>query len=133
LGLVAFGRIDRTIARRASAFGLRVIAYDPYVDPALADALGVELVSLERVFAEADIVSNVAPSTSETRGMIGERQFGAMKAGAIFTSTSRGTIVDEAALLWAIDSGRLLAAGLDVMSPEPPDPSNSLLQRPNVL
>jgi D-3-phosphoglycerate dehydrogenase len=133
LGLVAFGRIGRAIARRASAFGLRVIAYDPYVDPALAAALGVELVSLERVFAESDIVSNVAPSTSETRGMLGERQFGSLRTGAIFTSTSRGAVVDEAALLWAVDSGRLLAAGLDVLAQEPPDPSNPLLHRPNVL
>ena len=133
LGLVAFGRIGRAIARRASAFGLRVVAYDPYVDQSLANELGVELVSLDRVFAESDIVCNVAPSTAETRGMVSERQFGAMKHGAIFTSTSRGAVVDEGALLWAIDSGRILAAGLDVTSPEPPDPSNPLLHRPNVL
>jgi len=133
LGLVAFGRIGRAVARRASGFGLRVIAYDPYVDPALARDLGVELVGLDRVFAESDIVSNVAPSTVETQGMLGERQFGAMKPGAIFTNTSRGAVVDETDLLWAIDSGRIAAAGLDVFSPEPPDPSNPLLHRANVL
>jgi D-3-phosphoglycerate dehydrogenase len=133
LGLVALGRIGRAVARRAAAFGLRVIAYDPYVDPALAASVGAELVSLDRVFAESDIVSNVAPSTPETRGMLGEHQFGLLKHGAIFTSTSRGAVVDEGALLWAIDSGRLLAAGLDVTSPEPPDPANPLLARPNVL
>src|SRR2546423_8111811 len=78
-GLVALGRIGRAVARRATAFGMRVIAYDPYVDPALADALGVEVVGLDRVFAESDIVSCVAPLTAETRGMLGERQFGALK------------------------------------------------------
>jgi D-3-phosphoglycerate dehydrogenase len=133
LGLVALGRIGRAIARRAAAFGLRTIAYDPYVDPALAREVGTELVSLDRVFAESDIVSNVAPNTAETRGMLGEHQFGLLKSGAIFTSTSRGAVVDEAALLWAIDSGRLAAAGLDVFGQEPPDRSNPLLQRANVL
>jgi len=133
LGLVACGRIGRAIARRAAAFGMRVIAYDPYVDPALVEPLGVELVSLDRVFAESDIVSCVAPLTPETRGMLGERQFGAMKKDAIFTNTSRGAIVDEADLLWAIDSGRLAAAGLDVLAQEPPDMANPLLHRPNVL
>jgi D-3-phosphoglycerate dehydrogenase len=133
LGLVACGRIGRAVARRAAGFGLRTIAYDPYVDPALAASVGVELVSLDRVFAESDIISNVAPSTPETRGMLGEHQFGLVKAGAIFTNTSRGAVVDEQALLWAIDSGRLAAAGIDVTSPEPPDPGNPLLQRPNVL
>jgi len=133
LGLVALGRIGRAVARRASAFGMRPIAYDPYVDRALAASVGAELVSLDRVFAESDIVSCVAPLTSETRGMLGERQFGAMKPGAIFTNTSRGAIVDEADLLWAIDSGRLGAAGLDVLAQEPPDPANPLLHRPNVL
>lgn len=133
LGLVALGRIGRAVARRAAAFGMHVIAYDPYVDPALAAEVGVELVSLDRVFAESDIVSCVAPSTSETRGMIGERQFGLMKPGAIFTNTSRGAVVDEADLLWAIDSGRLASAGLDVLAQEPADPANPLLDRPNVL
>jgi D-3-phosphoglycerate dehydrogenase / 2-oxoglutarate reductase len=133
LGLVALGRIGRAVAGRAAAFGLRVIAYDPYVDRALADQLGAELVGLDRVFAESDIVSCVAPLTSETRGMLAERQFGAMKHGAIFTNTSRGAIVDEPELLWAIDSGRLGAAGLDVLASEPPDPANPLLHRPNVL
>ena len=133
LGLIALGRIGRAIARRAAAFGLRTIAYDPYVDPALAASVGTELVTLDRVFAESDIVSCVAPATAETRGMLGEHQFGLLRHGAIFTNTSRGSIVDEAALLWAIDSGRLLAAGIDVTNPEPPDPGNPLLQRPNVL
>lgn len=133
LGLVALGRIGRAVARRATSFGMRVIAYDPYVDPDLAAQVGVELVSLDRVFAESDVVSCVAPSTSETRGMLGERQFGLMKPGTIFTNTSRGAVVDEADLLWAIDSGRLAAAGLDVLVREPADPSNPLLDRPNVL
>src|SRR4029077_12974487 len=93
LGLVALGRIGRAVARRAAAFGMRVIAYDPYVDPALAREVGVELVSLDQVFGESDIVSCVAPSTPETRGMLGERQFGLVKHGAIFTNTSRGAVV----------------------------------------
>lgn len=133
LGLVALGRIGRAVAHRAHAFGMRTIAYDPYVDPALAAAADTELVSLDRVFEEGDIVSNVAPLTAETRGMLGERQFSRMKPGAIFTNTSRGAVVDEADLLWAIDAGRLAAAGLDVVAQEPADPSNPLLHRENVL
>ena len=133
LGLVALGRIGRAVAHRAAAFGMRTIAYDPYVDPALAASVGTELVSLDEVFEQSDFVSCVAPLTSETRGMLGERQFGRLKSGAIFTNTSRGAIVDEADLLWAIDSGRLAAAGLDVLAKEPADPSNPLLHRPNVL
>jgi D-3-phosphoglycerate dehydrogenase len=133
LGLVAFGRIGRAVARRASGFGLRTIAYDPYVDPAHAEALGVELVSLDRVFTESDIVSCVAPLTSETRGMLGERQFGQMRTGAIFTNTSRGAIVDENDLLWALDSGRLAAAGIDVLGHEPADPHHPLFSRDNVI
>ncbi len=133
LGLVAFGRIGRAVARRASAFGLRTIAYDPYVDWRLADDLSVDLVDLDRVFAESDIVSCVAPLTAETRGMLGERQFGLLRPGAIFTNSSRGAVVDETDLLWAINSGRLAAAALDVLAQEPPDPANPLLHRPNVL
>lgn len=133
LGLVALGRIGRAVAHRAHAFGMRTIAYDPYVDPALAAEAGTELVSLDRVFEEGDVVSCVAPLTSETRAMLGERQFSRMKPGAIFTNTSRGGVVDEPDLLWAVDSGRLGAAGLDVLAKEPADPSNPLLHRPNVL
>src|SRR5438105_13119346 len=117
-GLVALGRIGRAVARRAAAFGMRVIAYDPYVDRAIADALGVELVGLDRVFAESDIVSCVAPLTAETRGMLGECQFGVLKVGAIFMNTLRGAIVDETDLLWVIDSNRLTTVNLNMISPK---------------
>lgn len=133
LGLVAFGHIARKVAERGRAFGVRIIATDPYVD---ADAMareGVEKVSLDALLARADIVSLHAPLTEETRGLIGAAAFARMKPGAILINTSRGGVVDQQALVDALRSGRLGGAGLDVQSPEPPLPDNPLLQMDNVV
>ena len=133
LGIVEFGRVGRGVAERAAGFGLRTIAYDPYVDQALVDDLAVELVALDRLMAESDIIANTAPLTEETRGLLGERQFGLVRPGTIFTNTSRGAIVDEAALLAALHDGRIAAAGLDVLTVEPPAPANALVRHPRVI
>ncbi len=133
LGLVAFGRIARKVAERGRAFGVRVIAADPYVDAEAMARDGVEKASLEDLLAGADIVSLHTPLTPETRGLINAAAFARMKAGAILINTSRGPVVDEPALIDALRSGRLAGAGLDVLAAEPPAPDNPLFAMENVV
>jgi D-3-phosphoglycerate dehydrogenase / 2-oxoglutarate reductase len=133
LGLVGFGNIPRLIAPKAKAFGLRVVAHDPYVAEAAASALGVELLSLERVLEVADFVSLHTPLMPATKGMFAAAIFGKMKRGAFFINTARGALVDEGALLQALDSGQLGGAALDVVAEEPLTGRSPLLGRPNVI
>jgi D-3-phosphoglycerate dehydrogenase len=133
LGLVAFGNIGRAMARRGQGFGMRVIAADPFVDPAVLRAAGVEPVELDEVFRQADVVSCHAPLLKATHHLITAHHFGLMKKTAIFVNTSRGPVVDEAALIAAIQEGRILGAGLDVTEVEPIQEDNPLLGRPNVV
>jgi D-3-phosphoglycerate dehydrogenase len=132
LGLVPFGRIPRAMAKRAHGFGMTCLAYDPFVAPEVFAEHGVESVSLDDVCRRSDFVSCHLPWTPETHRLIGEAQFRAMKPSAIFLSTGRGKVVDEAALISALQEGRIAGAGLDVLEDEPPDPSNPLLSMPNV-
>ncbi|MCL6552606.1 MAG: phosphoglycerate dehydrogenase [Firmicutes bacterium] len=120
LGVVGFGAIGRAVARRAAGFGLQVLAYDVAPDEAAARALGVRLCSLDELLAQSDFVSVHVPLLPETRGLIGEATLARMKPGAILINTSRGPVVDEAALLRALQSGHLGGAGLDVFVEEPP-------------
>ena len=133
LGLVGFGRIARALAVKAAAVGFTVVASDPYVPDELVRAAGVEPRSLEDLFAEADVLSIHAPLTEGTRHLIGADAIARMKPGAIVVNTSRGPLVDRAALLEALESGRLGGAGLDVLETEPPDPADPLLTHPNVV
>jgi len=133
LGLVGFGNIARKVAERAAGFGVRAVAADPYVDAAVIVRAGVEPVSLDGLFSRADIISLHTPLTSQTRGLIGTAAFARMKPGAILVNTSRGPVVDEAALIEALRSGRLAGAGLDVLAKEPPAPDNPLLRMDNVV
>ena len=133
LGLVGFGRIARALATKAAAVGFTVVASDPYVPDELVRAAGVKPRSLEDLFAEADVLSIHAPLTEGTRHLIGADAFARMKPGAIVVNTSRGPLVDRAALLEALESGRLGGAGLDVLETEPPDPADPLLTHPNVV
>lgn len=133
LGLLAFGNIARATARRALAFGLRVIAYDPYLAPEQVRSHGVEPYGLDDLLRTADIVSCHIPLTKETSHFIGEREFRLMKPSAIFINTSRGKVVDEAALIRALQEGRLRGAGLDVLEQEPCAPDNPLLRMKNVV
>jgi D-3-phosphoglycerate dehydrogenase / 2-oxoglutarate reductase len=134
MGLVAFGHIARMVAERARAFGLQVIAFDPYVEAPAMAKLGVEKVeTLEALLGRSDIVSLHTPLTDETRGLIGRAAFAAMKPGAILINTSRGKVVDEAALIEALRSGRLAGGGLDVLWMEPPAQDNPLLAMDNVV
>jgi D-3-phosphoglycerate dehydrogenase len=133
LGIVGLGRIGRSVARRAAPFGLRLIATDPYVDPAVAAGLGVELVSLDELASQADIITLHTPLTPETRGMIDSAFFDKVKPNTVLVNTARGPIVDMDAIAAALSDGRLAAAGLDVVDPEPLPASSPLYSLPNVI
>jgi len=133
LGLVGFGNIPRALAPKAKAFGLRVVAHDPNVSqPALA-AAGVESMSFDRLLEISDFVSIHAPLLPVTRGLFNAEVFGKMKQGACLINTARGPLVDEDALLAALDSGRLAGAALDVVAVEPLPKQSRLIGRDNVV
>ncbi|BDZ38506.1 hypothetical protein GCM10025863_11200 [Microbacterium suwonense] len=120
VGIVGLGRIGALVAARLNAFDMRVIAYDPYVTSARAQQLGVQLVTLEELTAEADFLTIHMPKTPETTGMIGAEQFAAMKPSAFVVNVARGGLIDEAALHEALVAGEIAGAGLDVFTSEPP-------------
>jgi len=132
LGLVGLGKIPRALVPKAQAIGFQVLAFDPYVSPEDGARLGVRMVDFEMLLSESDVVSVHAPLTDETVGLFGDRAFGLMKAGAFLVNTSRGPLIQEAALLRALQSGRLAGVGLDVLEVEPPAAENPLLRLPNV-
>jgi len=120
IGLVGLGRVGALVAQRAAGFGMRVIAFDPYVSADRAKEMGVDAMpSLEALLVQADFVSIHLPRTSETEELFGERELGLMKQGARLINTARGGIVDEEALAKAIEGGHLGGAGLDVFASEP--------------
>jgi D-3-phosphoglycerate dehydrogenase len=133
LGLVGLGNIPRRVAPKAMAFGLKVVAHDPFVSAESAREFGVELVSFERLLEISDYVSLHAPLTPQTRGLFNAEAFRRMKAGAFIVNTARGPLLDEAALVAALDSGRLGGAALDVVATEPLPKNSSLLGRANVI
>ncbi|MBZ0228399.1 MAG: C-terminal binding protein [Bauldia sp.] len=127
LGIVGLGRIGIATALRAKAFGLRVVAYDPYAPPGIEIATGVErLPELEQLLAMSDVVSLHCPLTAETEGMIGAAALAAMKDDAVLINTARGAIVDVEALIAALESGRIAGAGIDVLPVEPPRPDDAI-------
>lgn len=127
LGIIGVGRIGIELARRASALGMEVIGYDPYVK----SAEFVRFVEFDELLRSSDYISVHTPLTDETRHMIGAEEFAKMKAGVILINCARGGIVDETALLSALKSGKVGGAGLDVFEHEPP-PMSELLKLPNV-
>jgi D-3-phosphoglycerate dehydrogenase / 2-oxoglutarate reductase len=133
LGLVGFGNIPRLLAPKARAFGLTVLAYDPYVAPDVLEAAGVDGVSFEDLLARSDFVSIHAPLLEATRGLFNADAFAKMKRGAYLINTARGPLVDEAALIAALDSGHLGGAALDVVATEPLAKDSKLLGRSNVI
>ena len=133
LGFVAFGRVARLVAIRAKAFGLRLLAHDPYIDELTMSALGVVPASLDEVLSQSDFVSMHAPDTAETRRMLTTKHFARMKKSAIFINTGRGPTVDEAALIEALQSKQIAGAGLDVFEVEPPAKDNPLLSMGHVI
>lgn len=132
LGLLGFGNIARATGRKGQTLGLRVIAYDPYVDPAVFAAERVERVSFEDCLSLAAFLSIHLPLTDETRGMVDRAALARMRPGAILVNTSRGGVIDEPALVDALRSGHLAGAGLDVFAHEPLATDHPLLALPNV-
>ncbi|MCD0503447.1 hydroxyacid dehydrogenase [Bordetella petrii] len=133
LGLVGIGHIGRRAAQLGRAFGMEVLAYDPYLDAAEIQARGARAVALDELLASSDVVSLHCPRNAETANMFGQAAFGAMKRGALFITTARGGIHDEAALYDALAAGHLGGAGLDVWKIEPPPHDHPLLGLGNVV
>ena len=133
LGLVGCGKIGRMTARKAQCFGLRILGYDPYVDTSLAAEHGISLVSLPELLKESDFVSVHTLLNRETWHLIGEKEFKQMKPTAYFINTSRGAVVDEAALIKALQEKWIAGAGLDVFEKEPVNSDNPLLKMDNVI
>ncbi|WP_433677145.1 phosphoglycerate dehydrogenase [Microbacterium gorillae] len=132
LGIIGLGRIGALITARMQAFGMRVVAYDPYVTSARAQQLGVELLSLDELLEQSDFITIHMPKTPETTGMISTAQLAAMKKTAYIVNVARGGLIDEAALEVALTTGEIAGAGLDVFSSEPPK-ETGLLGLPNVV
>ncbi len=134
LGIIGCGRIGQWVARYAEAFGMRRLGYDPHI---LQWPAGVERCTLDRVLAGSDVVSVHVPLNESTRGLLGEREIGLMKAGAILVNTSRGEITDELAIIKALSRDQLRAVGVDVLCGEPDVNGHPLLEyaraHPNVV
>ena len=133
LGLVGFGNIGQAMARKLSGWDLKILATDPFVDSTRAAALGVTLVDLDTLCRESDYISMHAPLLPETRHLMGERALSLMKPGAILVNTARGPVVDTAALLAAVDEGRLASAGLDVFEEEPLPVNSPFRSHPRII
>jgi D-3-phosphoglycerate dehydrogenase len=123
LGIVGLGNVGSEVARRAQAFKMRLIGYDPFVSPDYARNLGVELVPLEQLLRESDFITLHLPLTAKTKGLIGSKELAKMKPTARIINCARGGLIDEEALLHAVESGRIAGAALDVFSKEPPTES----------
>jgi D-3-phosphoglycerate dehydrogenase / 2-oxoglutarate reductase len=131
-GLIAFGHVARAVAKRAKPFGLRVMAYDPFIEELVMIEHGVQPATLEEVLTQSDFVSMHAPATPEAEGMLTEKHFKLMKKTAIFINTGRGPTVQEAGLIKALQEGWIAHAGLDVLEIEPPGNNNPILGMTNV-
>jgi D-3-phosphoglycerate dehydrogenase len=132
LGLIGLGRIGQHVAYRAKAFGMKILAFDPYLDAAAARRLDVELSEIEPLLRRSDVVSIHTPLTDQTRGLLDAAAISRMKSGALLVNCARGGVVDEAAVLEALESGRLGGVALDVFEHEPPTDSK-LVGHPRVV
>ncbi|HLD94535.1 MAG TPA: hydroxyacid dehydrogenase [Anaerolineales bacterium] len=132
LGILGVGNIGAQVARRAAAFDMRVLGYDPLLDEQTIRLRGTEPVSLNDLYTQSDVITLHLPLLPETSGMLGEAAFGKMKWGAYLVCAARGGVIDEGALLAALNSGRLAGAALDVFEKEPPGAS-ALVSHPNVV
>jgi D-3-phosphoglycerate dehydrogenase len=133
MGIIGLGNIGSRVAQRAKGFGMEVVGHDPYLSAERARELGVSLTTLEDLLARADIVTLHVRATGETRAMIGEREFRAMKPSTIFVNTSRGEVVDERALIQALRERRIAGACLDTFRQEPLEVPSPLRELDNVL
>jgi D-3-phosphoglycerate dehydrogenase len=133
LGIIGLGRIGTAVALRAKAFGLNVIAYDPYIPLGKDASLGVRSVDFGSLLHESDIISLHAPLTKETHHMIGSTEFDKMKQGVFIINTARGAIIDPNALVESLKSGKVAGAGIDVFETEPPHSDDLLLKMDTVI
>ncbi|MDD5655548.1 MAG: phosphoglycerate dehydrogenase, partial [Candidatus Omnitrophica bacterium] len=133
LGIVGLGRIGLEVAKRSLSFGMKILAYDPFLSREVAESLGIEVVELKDLFERADYITVHTPLTEETRHMISTQQFALMKKGVRVMNCARGGIIDEAALLIAVKEGKVAGAALDVCEQEPVSPDNELLKLDNVI
>ncbi len=133
LASVGIGNIGAELFRLAAPFEFKFIAYDPYADAAVAQSLGVELVELDELFARGDFVTVNCPLTDETEGLVNAQRLGQMKPSAFLINTARGPIVDERALIDALQRGQIAGAGIDVFEQEPSSPDNPLNDMENVI
>jgi len=133
LGIVGLGRIGTEVAKRCLSFGMKVLAYDPFLSRQVAETLGIQVVELQELFSRADYITVHTPLTEETRHMISTEEFALMKKGVRLVNCARGGIIDEKALAEAIRSGKVAGAAVDVFEKEPPDAENELLKLDNVI
>src|SRR3990167_1822889 len=133
LGLLGFGNIPRLVAPKAQAFGMKVVAYDPYVKPELFKAANVESVDFDTMLKNSDYISVHAPLLPATRGMLNAAAFAKTKKGVLIVNTARGPLIDESALMAALDSKQVGGAALDVVTTEPLPKDSPLLGRDNVI
>jgi D-3-phosphoglycerate dehydrogenase len=133
IGILGLGSIGKHLARRLGGFDCQLLAFDPYPDEGFAHRHRVTLLPMEAVLRQSDFISLNLPLLPETRGLVDDDFLNQVKPGAYLVNTARGEIVDEAALLRALQSGKLRGAALDAFSQEPPDRSNPLLSLPQVL
>src|SRR5262245_53345569 len=132
LGIAGLGRIGREVAQRARAFGMKVVAHDPFISREIAEGLGVQLLPLDDLCAIADVLTLHLPATPETRHILNDERFAKAKRGLRIINTARGELVDESALKRAIDAGQVAGAALDVFEKEPPS-DWSLANMPQVI
>lgn len=132
-GIVGIGRIGRAVAKRASAFDMKILAYDPYVTAEDANKLNIQLVTLEELLSKSDFISIHAPLTKETRYLIDEKEIQKMKRTSFLINTSRGGLINTHALAKAVKENKIAGAALDVYPTEPPDPGDPLLDLDRVV
>jgi D-3-phosphoglycerate dehydrogenase len=132
VGIIGCGEIGRMTARKLQCFGLKTIGYDPYLDKKVAGESGITLMSMPEVLKQSDFISVHTYLSNETTHLLGEKEFRQMKPSVYFINTSRGKVVDEPALIKALQEKRIAGAGLDVFEQEPVDPANPLLKMDNV-
>ncbi len=133
LGIVGLGRIGKEVAKRALSFGMKILAFDPFLSREVGDKLGIEAVELQELLERSDYITVHTPLTEETTHMISGEEFSRMKKGVRVINCARGGIIDEAALTKAIKEGKVSAAAIDVFEKEPPSPGNELLKLDKVV
>jgi len=133
LGLFGLGRVGAEVARRARGFEMNILGFDPFVTPERAQTLGVHLATKEELIAQSDFISLHVPLTADNRNLLGEAEFKLTKPEARIINVARGGLVDEAALIRALDAGRVAGAAFDVFDPEPPAMDSPILFHPKVI